>query len=189
MAPWPSIHGHQQRLSGYEYERAIYWVMSRFCVSLSRFTSSFSSICMPPATMTTKSAEPPQKKIRSSASELACLPAELLGRAATFLNLTYGENEVMPLLLALAPLAKDGSTARTIKHWYLKDNAAYLRDYLYEQIKRFEPVPKERIKEISASLKYWWSSILAGRPPSIHTAAKTRKIPSLISSSPTIASI
>ena len=105
--------------------------------------------------MTTKSAEPPQKKIRSSASELACLPAELWGRTATFLKLADEENEVMPLLLALAPLAKDGSTARTIKHWYLKDNAAYLRDYLYEQIKRFDPVPKERIKEISASLKYW----------------------------------
>ena len=105
--------------------------------------------------MSGKSGEPPHKKIRSSASKFACLPAELWGRTATFLNLTDEENEVMPILLALAPVAKDGSIARTIKHWYLKDNAAYLRDYLYEQIKRFAPLSKERTKVISASLKYW----------------------------------
>ena len=105
--------------------------------------------------MSGKSGEPPRKKIRSSASKSACLPAELWGRAATFLDLTDEENEVMPLLLALAPLAKDGSISRTIKHWYLKDNVAYLRDYLYAQIKWFASVPKERINGISASLKYW----------------------------------
>ena len=66
----------------------------------------------------------------SSAPALAlpALPLEILGRTSTYLTLTLTESDVWSFLLALRA---GPSLSRTVKHCYLKGNAAYITEYIF----------------------------------------------------------
>jgi len=59
---------------------------------------------------------------------LPSLPLEILGRTSTYLTLTLTESDVWSFLLALRA---GPSLSRTVKHWYLKGNAAYITEYVF----------------------------------------------------------
>ena len=94
----------------------------------------------------------------SAAPTLSSLPAELLGRTSTFLPLKVAESGVLSFLLTLKA---SPSLSRTVKHWYLKGNASYIEDYLYQFVSEYLKNQKRRkrgekaVGILSTGLQSW----------------------------------
>ena len=119
--------------------------------------------------MDTEAAGPPRKKVRPlSATGLASIPAEVWGRVSTYLEICYSNgSEVMRLLLALSALHNTSKTdtkiiSQTIRHWYLKGNVKYLREFLYAPFCLMGMTPPPEIIEITSCAFRCWLEVNPG---------------------------